>query len=210
MKMNKLVTTLAAVILAVNAHAQNITATFNTVAPGANVRGTFDNSNFHTYASGVVNFTSTGGPFQGFCAEPLSSIGFGETLVYQVQSPFSLTNYDQVGRIVTAFLASSQSNAEAAAAQWAIWEVTNEMTLPPSLANGNNRITLPGYAGTQVLADQYLANIYSFAPTSIVRLANPTRQDIVTWTPAIVAIPEPTSLLLCTVSGLSLLRRRRN
>lgn len=205
-----LYTSLAAAVLAVLAPTKTITEIFNTVNPDANIKGTFDNSTLNPYSSSVANFTSTAGLFDAFCAEPLQPINFGETLVYQLQSPFSLTKADQVARLVTAYLAYSQTLSEAAATQWAIWEVSNETLLALLLFNGNTSITTPTFASTQVLADQHLANIYNFAPGTIVHLANVDRQDFNVRIPALVAIPEPTSLLLCTISGLGLLRRRIN
>lgn len=210
-KMIKLVSTFAITMLTASAHAQSVTAILNTVDPRLDVRGTFDNVTTSNYASGVANFTSTAGAFDGFCAEPLQGINFSAPVVFEVQDPSSLTNHQQVGRIVSAYLASSQTAAQAAAAQWAIWEVTNESQVhPSSLSTGNIRVNIPAFAGTQALADAYLATMHNFAPTPFVLLSNATRQDFVTWTPGIVAIPEPSSMLLIAVSGLGLLRRRRN
>jgi len=192
----------AAAFAAVNAQGQNIPANFVDISPSLAVTGTIDNGSFiQEYPSGVSHFTD----FDAICIEPSQTLSYGEALVYQVQDPSSLGNYDKISRLVGGYLASSQSAADAAAVQWAIWETTNETLSSPSLLDGNVRISTPISQSTAALANQYLANIYTYTPAAITYLANPTRQDVVTWN----VIPEPGTAGLAALSALMMLRRRR-
>jgi hypothetical protein len=126
-------------------------------------------------------------------------------LTYQVQNPLSLANYDTIARLVGGYLASTGSDQDAAAVQWAIWEVTTESLLSASLFDGSIRIIEPVSEGTATLANQYLANVKNYTPVALTYLRNDGRQDVVTWN----VIPEPASAGLAALSGLLLLRRRR-
>ena len=117
----------------------------------------------------------------------------------------SLSATDTISRLIGGYLLSSQSAQEAAAVQWAIWEVTTESQLAYSLSDGNVRITSAQNLDTITLANQYLAQAPSFTPASVTFLSNATRQDVVTWQ----VIPEPASAGLMALSGLLLFRRRR-
>jgi len=193
---------ISAAIAAAKAHGQTITATLVEVGSGFGVTGTIDNGSFiQEYPSGVSHFTD----FDAFCIEPSQSISYGETLVYQVQDPASLANYNKISRLVGGYLASSRSAADAAAVQWAIWETTNETLSSPSLFDGNVRISTPVSQSTATLANQYLANINTYSPVPITYLSNPTRQDVVTWN----VVPEPGTAGLAALSALMMLRRRR-
>jgi hypothetical protein len=189
-------------ILASQSKAQNLSATFVEINPGISVQATFnDGATVESHLAGVMKFDS----FVAFCVDPYQSIGFGETLIYQIQNPLSLETNNTISRLVGGYLASSQSTQDAAAVQWAIWETMAESILPPSLSNGSVRITDSGAMDTITLANQYLTNVNTFAPASLTYLKNDSRQDVVTW----CAIPEPTTLGLAAFSGLLFLRRRR-
>ena len=193
---------LAAAFAAAKANGQNLSATLIGIDPGIAVTGTVDNGSFiQAYPSGISKFTE----FDAFCIEPNQSISYGETLVYQIQNPLSLSATDTISRLVGGYLLSSQSAQEAAAVQWAIWEVTTESQLAYSLSDGNVRITSAQNLDTITLANQYLAQAPSFTPASVTFLSNATRQDVVTWQ----VIPEPASAGLMALSGLLLFRRRR-
>ncbi|MEO5716196.1 MAG: PEP-CTERM sorting domain-containing protein [Luteolibacter sp.] len=193
---------IAAAFAAVKAQGQNISATLVDISPSLAVTGTIDNGSFiEEYPSGVSHFTD----FDAFCIEPNQSISYGETLVYQVQDPASLGNYDKISRLVGGYLASSRSAADAAAVQWAIWETTNETLSSPSLLDSNVRISTPISQSTATLANQYLANINTYTPVAITYLSNPNRQDVVTWN----VVPEPGTAGLAALSALMMLRRRR-
>ncbi len=193
---------IAAVVAGSNANGQNISATLVDISPGLAVRGTLDNGSFiQDYPSGVFNFTQ----FDAFCVEPSQALSYGESLIYQVQDVSLLANSNKIARLVGGFLASSQSDADAAAVQWAIWEVTSETLSSPSLLNGNVRIIVPQSQPTADLANQYLANINNFSPASLTYLSNSTRQDVVTWN----LVPEPSVIGLAAFSALFFLRRRR-
>ncbi len=206
MKITKLLihsVAVATACAAMTAQAQNLTATLTGILPGLSVNGTLDNGSYiQDHSSGVLDFTD----FDAFCVEPSQGLSFGETLIYQIQSPLSLANSDMIARLVGAYLASSRTDQEAAAVHWAIWETTTETLLAPSLLDGNVRITTPVNQDTALLANQYLANINNYTPATLTYLTNATRQDLVTWN----VVPEPASAGLAALSGLLLLRRRRH
>lgn len=199
----------AAALAAVKAQGQTLTATLAEINPGAPVSGTFNNGSFvQNYPSGVLDFTD----FDAFCVEPLEDLSFGQTVVYQIQDPGSLSNSETISRLVGGYLSSiSSSNPQldpglhAAAVQWAIWEVSAESLLGYSLLDGNVRITTPVSQDVADLANQYLANVSTYTPANLVYLTSDTHQDIVSWN----AVPEPASAGLAALSGFFLLRRRR-
>ncbi len=192
----------AAACAAVKAQAQNISANLVDIYPVLAVTGTVDNgSTTPLNPAGVLRFTD----FDAFCVEPSQSISYGEMLVYQVQDPASLGNYDKISRLVGGYLESPKDAANAAAVQWAIWEITSETLSSPSLLDGNVRISTPISQSTAMLANHYLANINIYSPVAITYLSNPTRQDVVTWN----VIPEPGTAGLGALSALLMLRRRR-
>lgn len=200
----------AAFIGAGHSNAQSLTAHFISIDPGIGVNGTVDNGSFtQDWASGVAKFQE----FNAFCIEPAQSLDYGETLVYQIQNPLSLDDAADVASLVGGYLEYLNTNPtsgaiaqNAAAVQWAIWEVTTEVPFATrSLDIGKVRITAPDPTGTNVLANQYLANIGTYTPANVTFLTNSTRQDVVTWN----NVPEPTSAALLALSGLLLFRRRR-
>jgi hypothetical protein len=193
---------IVAALAAANAKSQTLSAHLVDVSPGLSVNGTLDNGAFvQDYDSGVLRFTE----FDAFCVEPFEGISYGESLVYDIQNPGTLANYDTISRLIGGYLASGQTASDAAAVQWAIWETTSEITSSPSVLDGNVRITTPAGDSIAALANNYLLNANSFAPASLVYLTNNGRQDVVSWN----VIPEPASLGLAALSGLLLLRRRR-
>jgi hypothetical protein len=197
----------AAAIAAVSAKAQSLTTTLIGIDPGLTYQGTWNGDFVYDYPAGVMNFTDVGAGsnFSAFCVQPLQDISYGETLVYEIQSPLSLANSDIIARLVGAYLSSPPSQQTAAAVQWAIWEVTTETTSVESLFSGTVRIIEPAGADTATLANQYLANVMNYSPVALTYLTNPTRQDVVTWN----VVPEPATAGLAALSGLLLLRRRR-
>lgn len=211
MKITKLLISTVAVsaaLAAVSAQGQNLTATLNDISPGLTLKGTWNDGGFvYDYPAGVMNFTelATHTDFNAFCVEPLQDLSYGETLTYQVQSPLSLASSDTIARLVGGYLASSGSDKDAAAVQWAIWEVTTESLRSSSLLDGSVRIIEPVGEGTALLANYYLANVNQYTPATLTYLSNGCRQDVVTWN----VVPEPASAGLAALSGLLLLRRRR-
>lgn len=162
------------------------------------------------YPAGVMNFTDvgTGIDFFAFCVEPLEDISYGELLVYDIQNTSTLANSEIIARLVGAYLSSAPTAENAAAVQWAIWEVTNETDPGDSLTAGSVRIISPGGSVVAALAEQYIADVMTYPIASLTYLTNPGnpgRQDVVTWN----VVPEPSSAGLALVSGLLLLRRRR-
>ncbi len=199
------VLTLAAALAVVPARAQNLTATLTGIDPGLTVEGTFNDGQFiQAYPVGLMRFTE----FDAFCAEPGQDLAYGETLVFQIQSPATLgVNSDRVARLVGAYLASGMTNRDAAAVQWAIWETVAELSESKSLANGNMRITGAGAQDQDIVlrANEFLANAASFDPVALTYLSNDGRQDVVTWN----AVPEPATSGLSALAGSLLLIRRR-
>ena len=193
---------LSAALAAAKAQSQTLSATLIEITPGAQVTGTFDNGNFtHTYPAGISHFAE----FDAFCVDPLQDLSYGGTYVYQIQDPATLANSDTIAKLVGGYLASAQTGDDAAAVQWAIWEITTELSGTQSLYTGNVRIITPASETIATLASQYLANVNSYTPVGLTYLTNPDHQDIVTWN----VVPEPASVGLAAISGLLLLRRRR-
>lgn len=195
---------LAAAYAASNAEAQNLSADFVEIKSPIQVNGTVDNGSFiQEYPSGVSLFTQ----FEAFCVEPLESLSYGQNLIYEIQDPDTLANHAMISRMVGGYLASERTPEDAAAVQWAIWEITDESQFPLSLSlnTGNVRIISPPSAATALLANDYLSRVLTFTPATLVYLTHPQYQNVVTWHP----VPEPTSAALAGLTGLLLLRRRR-
>ena len=194
---------LAAALAAGKADAQNLDTMYSNIVPGLDVQGTVTDGESTNFRTGVMLFPD----FQAFCVQPEERLGFNEPIVYQAQEIGLLTNHVQVSLLVGGYLASPGSDADAAAVQWAIWEVTTEKKNPTpwSLLDGNVRISTPLYQTTADLANQYLANMNSYTPATLTYLTNDGRQDVVTWN----LIPEPGSAGLAVFSALLLLSRRR-
>ena len=188
-----------AALAATKAGAQTLVAEFVEIKPGLSIDGTVNGGSF--YPAGLMKFTD----FDAFCVDPAQSLSYGETVVYQVQDPATLANSATVARLIGGFLASDQSAAHATAVQWAIWEIIAETTNPPSLHDGNVIITGPAGLEIADLANDYLLNVNSFTPVSLIYLTSDTRQDVVTWQ----VIPEPATAGLAALSALVLFRRRR-
>jgi len=73
---------------------------------------------------------------------------------------------------------------DAAAVQWAIWEVAVEGSSTGSLTTGSVRVADSPVAA---FANSYLSNVNSYTPVNLTYLTNGTRQDVVTWN----MVPEP-------------------
>ena len=203
MKTTKLLICAVAVVAAVaatKAQSQNLTATLNGITPGLAVNGTFANNTFFQIPSGVLDFSE----FDAFCVQPLEHADFGETLVYQIQNPALLDGSQMISHLIGGYLASPRSNLDAAAVQWAIWEINADTTATRSLLDGDVRISSASQ-DTAMLANQYLTNWKSYTPAALTYLKNEGRQDVVTWE----VVPEPATAGLAALSGLLLLRRRR-
>ncbi len=200
-------------LAAITANGQSFDAKLISVDPSLTIKGTFDGGTVQNRLAGVANFTTTSQfgnvDFDAFCVEPLATISVGQTLTYEVTSNSQLTNADKVAKLVGGFLSSSQSNADAAAVQWAIWEVTFENSSTFSLSNGNVNVggSNPSLA-TRTLGNQYLTNINSYTAANIQYLTNSKFQNMVSFGP-VNAIPEPSSLGLLALSSALMLRRKR-
>ena len=200
----------AALLGCIKAGAQSLDAQLVDISPFVPVTGTINDGSFiQEYTSGVMNFTSLDpgfSNFSAFCVEPSQDIAYGDSLVYQVQDIGTLARADEISRLVGGYLASAQTSLDAAAVHWAIWEVvgeTNEAFFSPF--SGNVRITSPANDDVAVRAGEYLQNMATFTPATLVYLTNPAKQDVVTWN----LIPEPSSFLLASFAAFGLLRRRR-
>jgi hypothetical protein len=194
----------AAAVSSTRVNGQTLASRFEGISLGAQLQGTWTNGEgIHSPPVGISSFSD----FDAFCVEPTQGIEPGQEVVYQIQDPTSLTNYDRIARLIGAFLASSRSAADAAAVQWAIWESTSEFLLEPSLADGSARL-IGGAPELETigLANEFLNNASKFEPVTLTYLRNDQYQDMVSWN----VIPEPSSLGLAVLSGLLLFRRRRN
>lgn len=203
---------IAAAFAAGRAEAQTLNAKLIDYDPQLTISGTVnDGATIIAYPSGVMNFQNLDNAttFQAFCVEPLQDLFYGDELLYQIQDIGTLSQpvLNGVEKLVGGFLVSVQDAANAAAVQWAIWELTTESlaTAPRSLSTGNVRITIDTAPSTIDLGNQYLANINTFTPATLTYLTNSGRQDVVTWN----VIPEPSAACLAALSALALFRRRR-
>ncbi|RYD38724.1 MAG: hypothetical protein EOP87_01050 [Verrucomicrobiaceae bacterium] len=187
------------------AMSQSLITTLVEISPNVPVNGSVDGSFFQNYPSGTLVFTD----FQAFCVEPGQGLSYGQTLTFDLQNPGDLVNSVAISKLVGGFLASGGTALDAAAVQWAIWEVVAELSPTRSVTEGNvilspSSPSNPDGDAVATLANQYLANIDTFAPASLYYLTHPDYQNVVTWT-----IPEPGSAALAALSALVLLRRRR-
>ena len=193
----------AAALAAGKADAQNLETMYSNIIPGLDVQGTVTDGEYTNFRTGVMLFPD----FHAFCVQPEERLEFNDPVVYQAQEIGLVTNHAQVSLLVGGYIASLGTDENAAAVQWAIWEVTtekNNMT-PWSLLDGNVRISTPLNQATADLANQYLANMNGYTPATLTYLANEGRQDVVTWN----LIPEPGSAGLAVLSALLLASRRR-
>ncbi len=196
----------------ITARGQTIEATLNEISPAINVKGTFDGgTTTQTYRSGVFQFSSSsfgGFDFEAFCVQPTSFITVGDTLNYEVSDTSTLRNSDAIARVIGGFLNSAQDASQAAAAQWAIWELVQESPSgSQNLNDGQVNISSSNQA-TATLGNQYLANLSTFDAGEIFYLKNDGKQDMVTWGPG-TAVPEPSALALLALSTGLVFRRKR-
>lgn len=139
-----------------------------------------------------------------------------------------LQNSDKMALVIGQYLIEEQNNGgwitdpdsgdiEAAAVQWAIWELALETAPEPFSVDQNSGIVyivpggefgnLPSAIDNAVIARAsfYLSNINTFTQAAdLVYLTNDGNQNIITWN-----IPEPGTAGLLAFSVLGLLRRRR-
>jgi len=195
----------ASFIVTEKAQSQTLVTQFIEISPNVPVNGSVDGSFFQDYPSGPKLFSD----FQAFCVEPSQSLSYGQTVTYDVQDPANLANSLAIAKLVGGYLASGQSALDGAAVQWAIWEIVAELSPTKSLTEGNVVLTgtnpsNPNGDAVALLGNQYLSNLDSYAPASLVYYANADSQDVVTW-----VIPEPATAGLAALSALMLFRRRR-
>jgi len=191
------VAAIASAFAAASARAQSLPATLTGLGPQLLTSGTYDGVNYQDRNAGILKFDFG----DAFCVDPLQDLSFPETLVYDIQDPASLTSSSAISKLVGGYLASGQTNLDAAAVQWAIWEVVREGT-GGTLSTGSVRVADSSVAS---LANNYLSNVNSYTPVNLTYLTNSNRQDVVTWN----MVPEPGSLTLVGLSALALFRRRR-
>lgn len=190
------------------AQSQSLTVNFVEIGSHIPVNGSVNGSHFFDYPSGVSVFQE----FQAFCVEPLQDISYGEAVTYDVQDVSNLNNSLLVAKLIGAYLASDQTAQDAAAVQWAIWEVVADLSGTSSLSNGNVVIGTdspinPHGTTIAALGNQYLERMLreEFDPVTLTYLHSDTRQDVITWG----VIPEPATAGLAALSALLFFRRRR-
>lgn len=180
-------------------HGQTLEAKFLGVSPSITVSGSFNGgASYGSYQSGLFNFDLG----SAFCVDPYQTITNGETIVYTLQDPATLTAVAAVSRIVGGYFASAQTALDAAGAQWAIWESIVDGAASASFAAGTVRLQTPN-SSVGLRAMDYLNNLASLPVAPILYATNPTRQDMVSL------VPEPSAILLGLVGAVSLVIRRR-
>ncbi len=194
--------------------ATTITVTLDSLSPGMTVSGSFTGaSGFANRTAGVLNFDFG----DAFCVEPQQPVS--GTVVYDIQPTGSLTNLTSISKVIGAYLQSSQSNLEAAGAQWAIWEIVGDGIISPSLKSGNIQIYFRPRGAVSVdsfeiekAAQQYLnlSQLPSTPSASLLYVTNPTNQNMVFMIQEPSSVPEPSSALLGALGLTSLLVRRRS
>lgn len=184
-----------------HSQAQTLNAQLIDISPGLNVSGSFNGVNNWDLYVGALNFDT----FQAFCTEPLVGTSYGETYTFQVTNSAVLSHSNEVSRLLTAYYASPQDNLNAAAVQWAIWEVIVESGPSYSLTTGAGQVYVSATDtyGVAALANNYLANMGSYAPATTRYLVANDGQDV------IQVVPESSALLLAAISSSTLLFRRR-
>ncbi len=191
-------------------------AQLTSVDPGKTIKGTFNGgSDYKKVNSGVFNFTADDGgngiDFFAFCVEASKTTNQNETYTYEIRNNSELANFDKVAKLVGGFLDTNanQNDGEAAAFQWAIWEITDE-------AAGNTNLDLDAdmvrisdqNSATRTRGNEILANIDNYDAADLVYLTNDESQNVVAW--KATSVPEPASLELLFLSGVFLLRRKRS
>jgi hypothetical protein len=204
-------TALALCLAAAQVHADYETATFSNVnpgevvtiyAPGLQATGWAGDYNF-VNGSGLIN-----GSFLGFCIDINQDIYSNQTVTFGVAA---LNNAPVPGQAMGTYranlirelwandyLASQQSNSNAAAFQISIWEIINEATGNPlDVTSGTFRVT-DSNAATLQTANLWLSQLdltgNGAGNQNLVALTNDTYQDYVVNGP--VTAPAPSGLVL--------------
>lgn len=214
MKTTKLLICAILAAAAFQAQAQNLSTELLGFNPTRQVMGTINGSAApgQEYTSGVMNYQDFTNStfFDAFCVQPSASMSINDTPTYLVQDISLLPNSYEISLLVDLYLGSSKTTEDGAAVQWAIWEITNETTLPTySLLDGSVQVYSP--TGQAAAANVYLTSMKTLAdantvPTvSLVYLTSDTYQNVVSWN----AVPEPGTAGLMALSVLCFFRRRR-
>lgn len=157
-----------------------------------------DGDNVHRIRSGVMQFED----FEAFCIDPYQGVVYNQPVTYDVELTFSTADVSEaIAHLVGGYYVSGRSNLEAAATQWAIWEVIVDGTRNPSLTTGDARVFSEA---TRDLGQRYLDNLDKLPKADVMFLTHSEYQDVVTLVPE----PSSVSLLGLGVAGF-LLRRRR-
>jgi hypothetical protein len=190
------ITVLATLATTAYTNAQDLSAKYLGIDPGSSVKGTFDGTNFRFIQSGLVQFEG----FEAFCVEPTQGISINEVIDYDIAFTYSSPEAtESIAKLVGNFYSSGQTASEAAATQWAIWEVVIDGS-GGSLFSGSAQVdnTAIGH-----LANSYLGQLPTLPAADVEFLTNPKRQDMVRL------VPEPASASLFALASLLLFRRRR-
>jgi hypothetical protein len=214
MKTMKLLFCAISIAAASQVQAQNLSTELLGFSPTQQVMGTINGNAApgQEYTSGVMKYQdfTNSTLFDAFCVQPSVLMSINDLPTYLIQDISLLPNSYQISLLVDLYLTSNKTSVDAAAVQWAIWEITNETTLPSySLLDGNVQVYSP--TGQATVADSYLADMKTLAlantvPTvSLVYLTNNTYQNVVSWN----VVPEPGTAGLMVISALCFFRRRR-
>jgi len=193
-----------------SASSQTFDTTLLEISPGLESNGTISgDGGFQMWRAGVSQFENL--TFEAFCVEPSVGQNYGDFVTYTVQDIGDLSNNILIARLVGGYLDSSKTDLEAAAFQWAIWEVTNELVAAYNLFDGDvrlqNSLAYPDSEDVALLGNTFLSNALNeiYAPATLTYLVSQNGQNVVTWD----VVPEPSVVGLTALSALFLLRRRR-
>jgi hypothetical protein len=130
---------MSAALSVTKAHSQTFDTTLLEVVPGLESNGTIvGDSGFKMWRAGVSRFEDL--TFEAFCVEPSVGQDYGDMVTYTVQDIGDLSNNVLIARIVGGYLDAEKTDINAAAFQWAIWEVTNELSAAYDLLAGDVRL----------------------------------------------------------------------